>query len=71
MQLPLEVPYLALADPGALGAMTKQAQLISADPCTTEIGPDGHWILQEQPGLILDALIPFLTQQDVTETGAT
>ncbi len=71
LQLPLEVPYLALADPGALAAMTKQAQLISADPRMTEIGPAGHWIPQEQPGQILDALIPFLTQQDVTKIGST
>lgn len=51
--------------------MTKQAQLITADPRTTEIGPAGHWILQEQPNQILDALVPFLTQNDVPETGAT
>jgi pimeloyl-ACP methyl ester carboxylesterase len=71
LQRPLEVPYLALADPRALAAMTKQAQLISADPRTTEIGPAGHWIPQEQPRQILDALISFLTQQDPMETGST
>ena len=71
LRLPLEVPYLALADPGALAAMTEQAPLISANPRTTEIGPAGHWILQEQPRQILDALIPFLTQHELPETGST
>jgi hypothetical protein len=66
-----EVPYLALVDRRALEAMTEQAQLISADPRTTEIGPAGHWILQEQPRQSLDALIPFLSQNDVAETGST
>ena len=28
-----------------------------------DIGPAGHWILQEQPGQILDALMPFLTRK--------
>lgn len=35
--------------------MTEQAPLISARLRITEIGPAGHWILQEQPRQILDA----------------
>ena len=60
LQQPLEVPYLALAEPHVLAPMTEQAARISAKHQVVEITPSGHWVTQQQPGQVTDAIISFL-----------
>jgi haloacetate dehalogenase len=60
LQQPLDVPYLALAEPHVLAPMTEQATRISARHQVVEIRPSGHWVTQQQPGKVTDALISFL-----------
>ena len=60
LQQPLDVPYLALAEPHVLAPMTEQAARISARHHVAEIAPSGHWVTQQQPGQVTDALIAFL-----------
>ena len=57
---PLDVPYLALAEPHVLTPMTGQAARISARHQVVEIAPSGHWVTQQQPGQVTSALIEFL-----------
>jgi haloacetate dehalogenase len=60
---PLEVPWLALADPRTFTAMTEQGRTISSRSRAVEIGPAGHWVLQQQPQQILDALLPHMAER--------
>jgi pimeloyl-ACP methyl ester carboxylesterase len=60
LQQPLDLPYLALAEPHVLAAMAAQAPRISARHQVAEIAPSGHWVTQQQPGQVADALIAFL-----------
>lgn len=60
LKQPLDIPYLALAEPHVLAPMTEQASRISARHQVTEIAPSGHWVTQQQPGQVTDALIAFL-----------
>jgi haloacetate dehalogenase len=68
---PLETPWLALADPRTFETMSDQARVISSKAQAVEIGPAGHWVLQQQPAKTLDALIPFLTGRDLGEARPT
>ena len=56
----LEVPWLALGDPRVLAGMAEQGTRISSKSQAVEISPAGHWVLQQQPTKVLDALLPFL-----------
>jgi pimeloyl-ACP methyl ester carboxylesterase len=60
---PLDVPYLALAEPHVLAPMTEQAARISARHQVTEIAPSGHWVTQQQPGQVSSALLSFLGEE--------
>jgi haloacetate dehalogenase len=60
LRQPLDIPYLALAEPHVLAAMTEQAARISTRHQVAEITPSGHWVTQQQPGQVADALIAFL-----------
>lgn len=60
LQEPLQVPYLALAEPHVLAPMTEQAARISSKHQVVQIAPSGHWVTQQQPGQVADALIAFL-----------
>jgi haloacetate dehalogenase len=60
---PLQIPWLALADPRTLTAMTEQGRAISARSRAVEIAPAGHWLLQQQPQQVLDALHRHLAER--------
>jgi haloacetate dehalogenase len=60
LRQPLDIPYLAIAEPHVLAPMTDQATRISSKHHVVEIGPSGHWVTQQQPGQVADALIAFL-----------
>jgi haloacetate dehalogenase len=60
LRQPLDIPYLALAEPHVLAPMTDQAARISSNHQVVEIGPSGHWVTQQQPAQVADALIAFL-----------
>jgi pimeloyl-ACP methyl ester carboxylesterase len=51
------------ADPRTFTAMTEQGRTISSRSRAVEIGPAGHWVLQEQPQQILDALLPHMAER--------
>lgn len=57
---PLDIPYLAITEPHVIAPMTEQATRISNDHQVVEIAPSGHWVTQQQPGQVADALIAFL-----------
>jgi haloacetate dehalogenase len=57
----LDVPWLALGDPRVLAGMAEQGKRISSKSHSVEISPSGHWVLQQQPTQVLDALLPFLS----------
>jgi pimeloyl-ACP methyl ester carboxylesterase len=56
----LDIPYLAVTEPHVLAAMTEQASRISTRHQVAAIAPSGHWVTQQQPGQVADALIAFL-----------
>jgi haloacetate dehalogenase len=60
LEQPLEVPYLAIAEPHVLGPMTAQAERISKTQRVVEVSPSGHWVTQQQPAQVADALTSFL-----------
>jgi haloacetate dehalogenase len=56
----LDVPWLALGDPRVIAGMAEQGRRISSNSRAVEISPSGHWVLQQQPGQVVDTLLPFL-----------
>ena len=60
LKQPLQIPYLAIAEPHVLAPMTEQAARISSKHQVVQIAPAGHWVTQQQPCQIADALIAFL-----------
>jgi haloacetate dehalogenase len=60
LQQPLDIPYLAIAEPHVLAPMTEQATRISRNRRVIEVAPSGHWVTQQQPGQVADALMAFL-----------
>jgi pimeloyl-ACP methyl ester carboxylesterase len=58
---PLTIPVLTLAGDRSLGARVGEiGQLIAADPVSVIVENCGHYLPEEQPGALLDQLIPFL-----------
>jgi pimeloyl-ACP methyl ester carboxylesterase len=57
---PLDIPYLAIAEPHVRAAMAEQAGRISARHQVTEVAPSGHWVTQQQPDQVAAALLTFL-----------
>jgi len=66
LRQPLDVPYLALAEPHVLAPMTAQAARISTRHQVVEIAPSGHWVTQQQPGQVAEALLAFLSGDSAT-----
>ena len=60
---PLDVPYLAIAEPHVMAPMTNQAKRISNNHQVVEIAPSGHWVTQQQPAQVSDALTAFLADE--------
>lgn len=60
LKQPLDIPYLAIAEPHVLAPMTEQAARISARHQVVQVAPSGHWVTQQQPGQVAGALLEFL-----------
>jgi pimeloyl-ACP methyl ester carboxylesterase len=58
---PLTMPVLTLAGDRSLGARVGEiGQIIAPDPVNVVIENCGHYVAEEQPGAVLEQLIPFL-----------
>ena len=62
LQTPLDIPYLAIAEPHVVTPMTAQAARISNHFQVVQIAPSGHWVTQQQPGQVANALIAFIEE---------